>query len=319
MSVSTVCASGDVGNLAAQQTGHHLDAGERVLHLVRDHGRHLADGGEPVAQPLAFLELLDARQVLEEHRRADHARRRRRGRAPACSRSPCSTASAASRRGSAGGAGRRRRPARGPRRDDRWRTCATGCPTSSGCAVDAEDAVGLVVDERQPAVARNGQHAVAHAGHDVPEERVVDRRRAARGRPRAAGRTVVARRRIARREARDATWPLRTDSMKQTSAHSGKGQRLCPVPNLAYWPAKSADSRGVSGQETEQVDYGTVSRTTAFVTCEGLDLRFGRALPYDSDWAACSCRASHCAIRSPTSHISAWCRSMTCFDASRSS
>ena len=41
---------------------------------------------------------------------------------------------------------------------------------------DAEDAIRLVVDERQPAVARDRQHAVAHAGHDVAEERVIDPR-----------------------------------------------------------------------------------------------------------------------------------------------
>ena len=99
MSVSTACASGDVGNLPAQQTGHDLDAGQRILHLVRDGGRHLADGREPVAKPLTLFELLDARQVLEEHRRADHLARRRRGRARACSRSPCPTAAAASPRG----------------------------------------------------------------------------------------------------------------------------------------------------------------------------------------------------------------------------
>ena len=42
MSVSTACASGNVGNLPAQQPRHHLDAGQRVLHLVRDGRRHLA-------------------------------------------------------------------------------------------------------------------------------------------------------------------------------------------------------------------------------------------------------------------------------------
>ena len=50
--------------------GHDFDAGERVLDLVRDRRGHLAERRQPIAQPLALLELLDARQVLEEERRA---------------------------------------------------------------------------------------------------------------------------------------------------------------------------------------------------------------------------------------------------------
>ncbi len=61
---------GRIGKLPLQQSRHHLDAGQRVLHLVRDGRRHLAEGREPVAQPLPFLELLDPCQVLEEQRGA---------------------------------------------------------------------------------------------------------------------------------------------------------------------------------------------------------------------------------------------------------
>ena len=64
---------GRVGQLPLEQAGHDLDAGERVLDFVRDRRRHLAERGEPVAQALALFELLDARQVLEEERRADVA------------------------------------------------------------------------------------------------------------------------------------------------------------------------------------------------------------------------------------------------------
>ena len=60
-----------VGHLPAQQAGHHFDAGQRVLQLVRDAGGHLAERGEPIAQPLALLELFDLRQILEEQHRAD--------------------------------------------------------------------------------------------------------------------------------------------------------------------------------------------------------------------------------------------------------
>ena len=80
---------GRVGQLPLEQAGHHLDAGERVLDLVRDRRRHLAERRQPVAQALALFELLDAGQVLEEERRADVVAARRRGPATACSRSPC--------------------------------------------------------------------------------------------------------------------------------------------------------------------------------------------------------------------------------------
>ena len=57
-----------LGKLALEDARHDFDAGERILDLVRDGGGHLAERREPVAQPLALLELLDARQVLEEER-----------------------------------------------------------------------------------------------------------------------------------------------------------------------------------------------------------------------------------------------------------
>ena len=57
-----------LGKLALEDPRHDLDARERILDLVRDGGGHLAERREPVAQPLALLELLDAREVLEEER-----------------------------------------------------------------------------------------------------------------------------------------------------------------------------------------------------------------------------------------------------------
>ena len=56
--------------LALADPGHHLDAGQRVLHLVGDRGGHLAERRQPVAEPLTLFELLDAGQILEEQRRA---------------------------------------------------------------------------------------------------------------------------------------------------------------------------------------------------------------------------------------------------------
>ena len=58
-----------VGHLTAQQPRHDLDAGQRVLELVRDAGRHLAERRQAIAQALALLHLLDLGQVLEEHAR----------------------------------------------------------------------------------------------------------------------------------------------------------------------------------------------------------------------------------------------------------
>ena len=59
--------------LAFQNPGHDLDACEGILDFVRDRRRHLAERGQPIAQPLALLELLDPRQVLEKQRGADVA------------------------------------------------------------------------------------------------------------------------------------------------------------------------------------------------------------------------------------------------------
>ena len=60
-----------VGHLAAQQPGQHLDAGERVLDLVRHHRGHFADRRQAIAQALALFDLFDVGEVLEEQRRAD--------------------------------------------------------------------------------------------------------------------------------------------------------------------------------------------------------------------------------------------------------
>ena len=70
-----------VGEPTLEQPGHHLDPGQRVLDLVGDGGCHLAQGSQAIAQPLAFLELLDPGQVPEEERRAGDQPERRRGRA----------------------------------------------------------------------------------------------------------------------------------------------------------------------------------------------------------------------------------------------
>ena len=42
---------------------------KRILDFVRDRRRHLTQRRQPVAEPLAFLELFNAGEVLEEERR----------------------------------------------------------------------------------------------------------------------------------------------------------------------------------------------------------------------------------------------------------
>ena len=126
-----------VGQLALEHAGHDLDARQRILDLVRDRRGHLAERRQAVAQALPLLDLLDARQVLEEQRRADHARRRRRECARACSRWRGPSCAGAFRRGSAGRRSRTPAAARGrlrgsraapPRTAGRCRPVAAGRP-----------------------------------------------------------------------------------------------------------------------------------------------------------------------------------------------
>jgi len=59
-------------SVALQQTGHDLDAGERVLYFVRNSRGHFVQRGQPVAESLALFELLDPRQILEIEDSTDH-------------------------------------------------------------------------------------------------------------------------------------------------------------------------------------------------------------------------------------------------------
>jgi hypothetical protein len=62
---------GTLWHLTAQQPGQHFDTGERILDLVRHDRGHLANGRQPVAQPLPLFDLFDVREVLEKQRSAD--------------------------------------------------------------------------------------------------------------------------------------------------------------------------------------------------------------------------------------------------------
>ena len=116
--------------------------------------RSLKNSAAPLRPPVLVA---DVRQRVADH----------------LARSP----SAAARRGWAGAAARTP-----PRACGR---CRAGLPaprcTAARCRVRAglevEDPVGHLVHHRQPAVARDGEHAVAHARDELPEEAVADRRR----------------------------------------------------------------------------------------------------------------------------------------------
>ena len=62
-----------VRHLAPQQPGHDLDARQRILELVRDAGRHLAERAPVITAAVALFELFDLRQILEEQHGADRA------------------------------------------------------------------------------------------------------------------------------------------------------------------------------------------------------------------------------------------------------
>ena len=176
--------------LPAQQAGHHLDAGQRVLDLVGDRGRHLAEHGEPVAQALPFLELLDARQVLEEHRGAD-------GEALGVADEGQRVAEhlVGRRQAEFGTIGQEREFVgtgehphdRGMRVED----FGERPPHVTFAGRQSEDATRLVVDQHERAATIDRQHAVPHVRDQVAEERVVDEMRGgdrrAMGRPLADG------------------------------------------------------------------------------------------------------------------------------------
>jgi hypothetical protein len=164
---------GASGNLPAEQACHHLDARERILQLVRHGSRHLAERGEPVAQALPFLELFDACQVLEEEsdtgrlahvvpderqRVADHLPRGLQAQLDAV-RQVAQFEAAGEHAHDVG---------------VRAQDVGVGPADVRGVTGEAEDAVRLVVHHRDGAVARDREHAVAHAAHHVPEEAIAD-------------------------------------------------------------------------------------------------------------------------------------------------
>ena len=162
-----------VGQLTLEQARHHLDAGERVLDFVRDGGGHLAERGEPIAQPLALFELLDPGQVLEEQRRPDIAAAR-----VLDQRECVADDLAAVLQAQLGAVGQMRNLER-PGDDannvgDLTQHFAEMPPDVAGARLQAEHAIGDLVHDRQLAVAGDGDHAVAQVPDQVLVEPVGD-------------------------------------------------------------------------------------------------------------------------------------------------
>ncbi len=158
-----------VGELPLQQAGHDFDAGERILDLVRNRGGHLAERREPIAQPLALFELLDARQVLEEECRAGQLTAQ-----VAYLRQRVADHLAGALQPELGAVGQVRQLER-PRHDSRQfrlvledagkRLADVGRP-----GFEPENAVCDLVHDRDPAVARHCEDAVP----EVPDEVAVE-------------------------------------------------------------------------------------------------------------------------------------------------
>ena len=172
----------NVRNLPAQQPRHHFDAGQWVLHLVRDGRRHLANGRQAIAKPLALLELLDAREVLEEHRHAGDLSR----------------IVADERERVADHFPRRPQPRFGAVRQQMQLKSREQLANDVGVGAEhfgnrfsqvvgarlhAKNPVALLVQQRNRACSRNREHPVAHPRDDVPEEGVGGLRPARTGQP----------------------------------------------------------------------------------------------------------------------------------------
>ncbi len=159
------------GVLALQQAGHHFDARERVLHFVRDGGRHLAERHETIAQALALFELLDLREVLEEQRDAGRA-------AALVAHVRQRVADHLARRlqpqlGAVGQVAQLERAVQHAHHvgmlGQHLREVAADRALRP---LDLENSRGFAVDFGDVAVARNRQDAVAHAGDEMAEEAV---------------------------------------------------------------------------------------------------------------------------------------------------
>ena len=161
---------GRVRQLPLEQPRHHLNAGERVLDLVRDRRRHLAQGGQAITQSLPLFQLLDPGQVLEEQRRARHA--------PLAVHDPAQRVPDRLARRSEPQlrAVRQRRVGEGQREYVRQVVVAAQDVVKRladvlRVRVQTEDAIRGIVQFHDRPVAPDQEHSVAQAVDDVPIER----------------------------------------------------------------------------------------------------------------------------------------------------
>src|SRR6185503_3495453 len=149
------------------------DAGQRVLQLVGDAGGHLAERGQPVAEPLLFLDLLDPGQVLEEE---DGADRRVAAFVPDM-RNRVADYAIEILQPELGAVRQVAELERAEHQSDDFGPLAQhvgeGATDVARRRGQAENPVRLVVHQRQGAVAPERDDSIAHTGHQVPEEPVV--------------------------------------------------------------------------------------------------------------------------------------------------
>ena len=135
---------------------------------MRDAGRHLTERRKPIAQALAFLELLHLREVLEEHHGA--------GRLPAIVfhlRQRVADDAVEVFQPQLGAIRQMAQLERAPKHADHVGTIAqyvSKRPADvTGRTRQPENSVRLVVHQREGAIALERDDTVAHAAHDVAE------------------------------------------------------------------------------------------------------------------------------------------------------
>ena len=168
------------GDLAPEQARHDLDAGEWIFQLMRDAGGHLAERRQPIAEPLAFLELFHLREILEEHhgpKRGAAAVLHLRERVPDDAVQILQPQLGAVREVAHLERAREHADDRGTALEH----VGEGPADVARPARQRENPVGLVVHQREGAVAVERDDAIAEAADDVPEKRVFSRHRRAAG------------------------------------------------------------------------------------------------------------------------------------------
>ena len=157
---------------------------------MRHHRGHLADRGQPIAQPLALLDLLDVRQVLEKQRRAD-----RFAVIVANQRQRVADHGVGGLEPQLGAVGQRLQFKRAAEDADDIgmlvEHVGIRLPGDRSGRRQVEQPARFVVEQHEAALAVNGQHAIPHVPHHVAEEHVLRAGRSASLRVWPYGRAVA--------------------------------------------------------------------------------------------------------------------------------